>query len=98
MPSRIFGRIILLLLSALVAAAEDIECSNDATLFGKKYDLSSINIAMTVERTRSTPPSQMVDSLLFNICTDLKPSDLPANDQVGRRVPQRGNSALLISC
>lgn len=81
MPSRILYQILLLLLSALVASAEDIECSDHASLFGKIYDLSSLDVAMTAQRTRSTPPTEMIDTLEFNICKDLPPNDGPANDQ-----------------
>jgi len=82
MPPRILSIVIFFLVSALIAAAEDIQCSADTPLFGKKYDFTSFNIAMTVERTRNTPPSQTVDSLMFNICADLPPSERPAGDQV----------------
>jgi hypothetical protein len=82
MPPRILSQVILFLISALVAAAEDFQCSDSTLLFGKKYDLRSLDVPLTVERTRSTPPSQMIDSLLFNICSDLPPGELPAGDQV----------------
>jgi hypothetical protein len=82
MPPRILSQAVLFLISALVAAAEDFQCSDSTSLFGKKYDLSVLDIPLTAERTRSTPPSQMVDSLLFNICSDLPPGELPAGEQV----------------
>jgi hypothetical protein len=82
MPPRILSQVFLFLVSALVAAAEDFQCSDNTLLFGKKYDLKALDIPLMVDRTRSTPPSQMFDSLLFNICSDLTPGDLPAGDQV----------------
>ena len=82
MPPRILSRVVLFLISALVAVAEDFQCSDNTPLCGKIYDLRSLNVPLTVERTRSTPPTQMVDSLMFNICSDLTPGELPADDQV----------------
>ena len=82
MPPRILSQVILFLISALVAAAEDFKCLDNTPLIGKIFDLTALDVSLTVERTRSTPPSQMVDSLLFNICSDLTPGELPAGDQV----------------
>lgn len=70
-----------MLLSALVAAAEDFECRENTQIKGNEYDLTSLNAARSASRERNTPPTTMVDSIRFNLCADLESSDLPEQDQ-----------------
>ncbi|KAJ4497106.1 autophagy-related protein 27 [Lentinula lateritia] len=63
---------ILLLLSCytpIILAADGFNCvfNIDTT----KFDLSSLNNEHKITRSRSTPPSTMVDSLTFNVCDHL---------------------------
>ncbi|KAJ3814564.1 autophagy-related protein 27 [Lentinula aff. lateritia] len=63
---------ILLLLSCytpIILAADSFNCvfNIDTT----KFNLSSLNNEHKITRSRSTPPSNMVDSLTFNICDNL---------------------------
>jgi autophagy-related protein 27 len=82
MPPRILSTIAFILLVAAAAIAEDFECSASTVLSGHEYDLTSLNAAKSVERTRNTPPTTMIDTLVFNICSELESKDLPAGDQV----------------
>ncbi|KAG8753829.1 hypothetical protein FRC14_005701 [Serendipita sp. 396] len=81
MPPRILPRLLIILISAFIALAEDFECKADNNIAGHTYDLTTLNVAKTVERTRQIPPSSMLDSIRFNICADLPSSDLPEHDQ-----------------
>jgi len=45
------------------------------------YDLTPLAGEHTVSRTRTTPPTTMVDSVTFNICADLKMQDVLEGDQ-----------------
>ncbi|KAF8630660.1 hypothetical protein AX15_002808 [Amanita polypyramis BW_CC] len=47
-----------------------------------KFDLTPLAGEQTINRTRETPPSQMIDMLKFNLCAELKVSeDVPEKDQ-----------------
>lgn len=62
-------------------ALSDFDCHisvNDA-----KFDLTSLAGEHVINRTRSTPPTTMVDSLRFDLCSDLKTLEgLDEHDQV----------------
>ncbi|KAJ4483392.1 autophagy-related protein 27 [Lentinula aciculospora] len=63
---------VLLLLSCYVpkiAAADGFNCI--VTIGTTNFDLTSLNNEHKVTRSRSTPPSTMVDSVTFNICDNL---------------------------
>ncbi len=48
-----------------------------------KFDLTTIAGEQVVNKTRNTEPTLMVDSLKFNLCSDLTiQSDIPESDQV----------------
>lgn len=40
-----------------------------------KFDLTSLKGLHTLKRVRETPPTTMIDTLVFNICEDLQPKD-----------------------
>ncbi|KAG8816041.1 hypothetical protein FRC17_000491 [Serendipita sp. 399] len=81
MPPWILHKLLIVLLSAFIALAEDFECKTENHLAGREYDLTSLNVVKTVERTRQSPPTTMLDSIRFNICADLPSSELPEHDQ-----------------
>jgi hypothetical protein len=62
-------------------ALSDFDCHisvNDA-----KFDLTSLAGEHVINRTRSTPPTTMLDSLRFDLCADLKTIEgLDEHDQV----------------
>ena len=62
-------------------ALVDFDCHisvNDA-----KFDLTSLTGEHVINRTLSTPPTTMIDSLRFDLCADLKPIEgLAEHDQV----------------
>ncbi|KAF5393282.1 hypothetical protein D9757_000607 [Collybiopsis confluens] len=65
---------------ATLIAASDFKCQ--VTVDQRKFDLSSLNAEQNVTRTRSTPPTTMLDSLVFNICEDLGIREgVPETDQ-----------------
>jgi hypothetical protein len=69
-----------LLLSA-VSAQPDSNCHT--TIGDKKYDFSALSGEHTVSRTRSIPPTNMMDTLRFNICEALSPLEgVDASEQV----------------
>ena len=48
-----------------------------------EFDLTSLAGEHTINRTRQTPPSEMIDSLRFNLCGDLEILEtIPRKDQV----------------
>jgi len=71
-----------LLLTALNAeAASEFDCH--ITVKDVKFDLTKLEGEHIVNRTRSTPPTTVVDSLRFNLCSDLKQLDgIQEQDQV----------------
>lgn len=84
MPPRILPPLLVLLVAVLLVAAEDLSCTANVQISGQEYDWTSLNIAKTAERTRNTPPTTMIDSILFNICSELESQDVPPDDQVSR--------------
>ena len=53
---------------------------------GLNYDLTSIAGEHVVTRTRSTPPSKLIDEVRFDLCSDLQRRDgIADQDQVGFR-------------
>ena len=90
MAPRILYQLALLLLSVLATAAEDFECRENTQIRGHEYDLTSLNAAHSASRERDTPPTTMVDSITFNLCSDLASNDLPERDQVLLRLYSRG--------
>lgn len=47
-----------------------------------EFDLTSLAGEHTINRTRETPPSEMIDSLRFNLCGDLEILEtIPRKDQ-----------------
>jgi autophagy-related protein 27 len=47
------------------------------------FDLTPLTGEHTINRTRQTPPSEMIDSLKFNLCGDLEILEsMPRMDQV----------------
>lgn len=80
------SRIVLLtLVSALVAAAQDDDKPFDChiTLDKINYDLTSLAGEHTISRERSLPPSTIEDKVTFNLCEDLtRKSDVPEDEQV----------------
>ncbi|KAJ3724524.1 autophagy-related protein 27 [Lentinula raphanica] len=70
--SRLPTSILLLLISCYAStteAAEGFDCI--VNIGTTKFDLTSLNNEHKVTRSRSTPPTTMVDTLTFNICDDL---------------------------
>ncbi|KAE9411462.1 hypothetical protein BT96DRAFT_961350 [Gymnopus androsaceus JB14] len=60
-------------------AAEDFNCLIE---IGKtKFNLTSLNAEQTASRTRITPPTTMLDTVLFNLCDSLKTQDVAEGDQ-----------------
>ncbi|KAH9916931.1 autophagy-related protein 27, partial [Amylocystis lapponica] len=45
------------------------------TYDNRKYDLTSLAGEHTLKRTRETPPTTMVDTVVFNLCADLQQQD-----------------------
>ena len=48
----------------------------------RNFNLTNLGREISIERTRETPPSRMVDTVLFNLCDDLKPKAIAKEDQV----------------
>jgi len=77
--------------SLYVHSQSEFDCH--ITINDAKFDLTSLAGAHIVNRTRSTPPTTMVDSLRFDLCADLKQVDgLAEHDQVRltRRIREPG--------
>jgi hypothetical protein len=75
----------LLWLPALLLAAANAQLdSNCHTAIGnKKYDFSALSGEHTVSRTRETPPTNMMDTLRFDVCNALSPLEgVDASEQV----------------
>ncbi|EED78352.1 predicted protein [Postia placenta Mad-698-R] len=67
---------LLLLLSAWASAAEDEgDFSCHVSYNGLKYDLTKIKGQQVVKRTRETPPSTMIDTVVFDLCEGLQPDE-----------------------
>ncbi|KAG1870158.1 autophagy-related protein 27 [Suillus subalutaceus] len=79
LPSTLLSLLLLLSYTVLVTA-EDFDCH--VTTGGLKWDLTPLEGSHTLSRTRETPPTTMVDELIFNLCKDLEPMDgVPDDDQ-----------------
>jgi hypothetical protein len=72
----------LLLVLCQSALADDFDCK--PSLEGSHYDFTSLgNGEHVVNRTRETPPTQIIDSLAFDLCGDLKTKEgVKDHDQV----------------
>ncbi len=67
--------------SLFVYSQSEFDCH--ITINDAKFDLTRLAGAHNVNRTRSTPPTTMIDSLRFDLCADLKQIDgLAEHDQV----------------
>jgi len=70
----------VLALSAKAQDGDTYDCH--VTLNGVTYDLTALEGEHTVQRTRETPPSKMVDSVRFDLCGELKQQkDVAESDQ-----------------
>lgn len=80
---RAFPFFILTLASILANADDTTPFDCHVTVGDLTFDLTSLDGEYFVNRTRTTPPTTMFDSLTFNICNDLKPqSGVADQDQV----------------
>ena len=72
------------LLALLFAAANaQLDSNCNIAIRDKKYDFSALSGDHTVSRSRSSPPTTMVDTLRFNVCKELSPlEDVDASEQV----------------
>lgn len=79
---RAFPFFILTLASILTNADDTTPFDCHVTVGALTFDLTSLDREYSASRTRTTPPTTMVDSLSFNICNDLKPqSGVAEQDQ-----------------
>jgi Autophagy-related protein 27 len=82
---------VLLLLISAARSQPDEECH--ISIRDDMYDFSALKGDHIVSRTRSLPPTNMRDTLRFNICKELSPlGDVDSNDQV--RIPWRPRKTL----
>lgn len=73
----------LLLLQSWALADEHPAFDCHVTVSNAVFDLTSLAGEHTLNRTRNRPPTTMVESLRFNLCTDLDPLEGVAEaDQV----------------
>lgn len=75
----------LFLLPALLfaAASAQLDSNCHTTIRDKTYDFSALSGDHTVSRSRSSPPTNMIDTLRFNVCKELSPlEDVDASEQV----------------
>ncbi|KAI0305641.1 autophagy-related protein 27 [Multifurca ochricompacta] len=64
----------------LASAQPDSDCH--ISIGDNKYDFSALSGDHTVSRTRSSPPTNVTDTLRFNICKELSPLDgVDSSDQ-----------------
>jgi hypothetical protein len=76
------GRILLWqLIISIYSASADWECKFTVSNVGD-YDLSRLAGQHTVERTRSTPPTSMIDRVIFDVCNELNQSQAPESERV----------------
>lgn len=75
----------LLFLSTFTYAQEDGNPFDCHISYGdQNYDLNSLAGERSVSRARESPPSVMVDTVIFNLCADLQPQErVDEVDQVG---------------
>ena len=70
-------------LCALPSLADDNPFDCHVTAESHSFDLTPLAGEHTINRTRQTPPSEMIDSLRFNLCQDLEILEhVPQKDQV----------------
>jgi hypothetical protein len=78
-------------------ASTDFDCRlsvNDVN-----FDLTTLAGEQIVNRTRSTPPTTMIDSLRFDLCADLKTIDgLAEHDQVRLRASREPDVCWIVQC
>lgn len=78
----------LLLLISAASSQPDAECH--LSVGDYKYDLSELSGDQTISRTRSSPPTNITDTLRFNICKELSPLEgVASGDQVRIRTSLR---------
>jgi len=59
------------------------DCLQIVEADGFKFNLTNLAGEHSINQTRKTPPTEMVDSLRFNLCADLvKSEDVADKDQV----------------
>jgi len=76
------GRILLWqLIFSIYSAFADWNCKFTVLNVGD-YDLSGLAGQHTVERTRSTPPTSMIDKIIFDVCNELDQSQTPESEKV----------------
>jgi hypothetical protein len=76
------GRILLWqLIFSIYSAFADWNCRFTVPDVGD-YDLSGLAGQHTVQRTRSTPPTSMIDRIIFDVCNELDQSQTPESERV----------------
>jgi Autophagy-related protein 27 len=81
----------LLFLFSTVSSKPDAECH--ISIGANMYDFHLLSGDHTVSRTRSLPPTNMTDTLRFNICKELSPLEgVDSSDQV--RIPRCPQNSL----
>lgn len=84
--------LLLLLLISAASCQPDAECR--MSIGDHMYDFSALSGDHTVSRSRSLPPTNMTDTLRFNVCKELSPLEgVGSGDQV--RSPKDTQSILL---
>lgn len=74
----------LLLLPGWTLAADQAPFDCHVATDDASFDLTRLSGGHTINQTRNTPPTKMVDSLRFNLCSDLDILEgIGENDQVG---------------
>lgn len=72
------------------------------TVSGAAFDLTKLAGEHTLNETRDSPPTKMIDSLRFNLCADLKPLEGVADDDQVRGQQYLGhlttNSTASLQC
>ncbi len=82
------GRILLWqLIFSIYPAFADWNCKFTVPNVGD-YDLSGLAGQHTVERTRSTPPTSMIDRIYFDVCNELDQSQAPESERVRGPLPR----------
>jgi len=72
---------LLLLLISAASPQPDADCH--LSIGDDKYDLHTLKGDHTISRSRSLPPTNMTDTLRFNICNELSPLEgVGSGDQV----------------
>jgi hypothetical protein len=72
---------LLLLLISAARSQPDADCH--ISIGDLMYDFSALSGDHTISRSRSSPPTNMTDTLRFNVCRDLSPLEgVGSGDQV----------------